>query len=977
MDEKTAKKMHQALTVSLTERRFLQRIKMSRKDMKLLLAELDTEQMASELANAPDINCKQILQICRPLIQRFAKEPEQGWLSYCFCLIRNQLFPGTEDFPEDEETNKAAILLYQIIRTVLAEDAAFRPFDRVRDFAFLSPEEANTFQSGEEYLRLMDAAERYYIYEFMKIGAETTPFNTLGHVAGVHYVAMHVARQLHARNLPVDLALISAAAASHDIGKYGCRKEEQSRIPYLHYFYTNQCLQKLDLPQVSHIASNHSTWDLELEDLSVESLLLIYADFRVKSTRDSDGNEEIHFYTLQEAFEVILSKLDNVDDAKRRRYEKVYAKLLDFEDYMRSIGVAPELDDEKGVASTWKDAALLDHRESIQRLKFLAIQHNIQIMHRFRTETDLGTLLEEARTERFGSDLMAYIYTLEEYFTYFTPAQKQMTIRFLQELLIDRGGNVRRHAAQLIGSIIAGYDEEYRKELPEGITLASEDVDSHKIWQSHLEKVIFIDPQRTDRQKRWIGYSLKFSLTTLLDNSEGEERAEYLDQFIRMLSAHKMDDQTVFILLDTILEIPLDICSPQQTHQIADFCRRMIKRSNKEVQVAALRVVCNFRQHISKDEAKADDLLLLETAVKKANPADGSACMDYLLAKAADSSSVIDYTVMFREIFRDNLKMGIPWVIKAVNIEVLLNSLETTCGEDAFYVATNLSNLLKVSDRVTVRQSAGEGLIRLFPLLNREQKNEIAVELTKSLEIGEFQYSKYIPQYLGVLIMQLDSEELDEILLELQNMICGSSDKIADVALSTLGVMLRQQPQGIHSSKIIGMILQGMANYKEPVSQEAFRVLGHVIFGDAALSLKQKADIFCRMHKKMLSLIEENDAAPLRFYNNAAALNNIYRFISDYEMDEEPLKTDEIRKVAFFPGTFDPFSLGHKGIVTEIRNQGFEVYLALDEFSWSKNTQPRTYRKKIMTMTCAGENNVYIFPDDLPINIANPEDIRT
>ena len=33
---------------------------------------------------------------------------------------------------------------------------------------------------------------------------------------------------------------------------------------------------------ISHIASNHSTWDLELESLSVESLLLIYADFRSK-----------------------------------------------------------------------------------------------------------------------------------------------------------------------------------------------------------------------------------------------------------------------------------------------------------------------------------------------------------------------------------------------------------------------------------------------------------------------------------------------------------------------------------------------------------------------------------------------------------------------------------------------------------------------------------------------------------------------
>ena len=63
----------------------------------------------------------------------------------------------------------------------------------------------------------------------------------------------------------------------------------------------------------------------------MESLLLIYADFRVKSTRVKD-REVIHFYSLKEAFDVILNKLDNVDAAKRHRYVKVYAKLKDFED---------------------------------------------------------------------------------------------------------------------------------------------------------------------------------------------------------------------------------------------------------------------------------------------------------------------------------------------------------------------------------------------------------------------------------------------------------------------------------------------------------------------------------------------------------------------------------------------------------------------------------------------------------------------
>ena len=53
---------------------------------------------------------------------------------------------------------------------------------------------------------------------------------------------------------------------------------------------------------IGHIAANHSTWDLELENLSVESLLLIYADFRVKSGRDAGGRELVYFILWKNLF---------------------------------------------------------------------------------------------------------------------------------------------------------------------------------------------------------------------------------------------------------------------------------------------------------------------------------------------------------------------------------------------------------------------------------------------------------------------------------------------------------------------------------------------------------------------------------------------------------------------------------------------------------------------------------------------------
>ena len=167
----------------------------------------------------------------------------------------------------------------------------------------MAPEEYSACDCAREYERFLTCFRREYIYELMRLGQEVTPFRTLGHIAGVHYIAMTAARGLQEAGVDVDLALISGAAAAHDIGKFGCRPGE--RVPYLHYYYTDQWLLERGMERISHIAANHSTWDLELESLSVERWQMLHL-----------GRQ----FGLDQSFQVILSKLDNVDDAKGRRY---------------------------------------------------------------------------------------------------------------------------------------------------------------------------------------------------------------------------------------------------------------------------------------------------------------------------------------------------------------------------------------------------------------------------------------------------------------------------------------------------------------------------------------------------------------------------------------------------------------------------------------------------------------------------------
>ena len=420
-----------------------------------------------------------------------------------------------------------------------------------------------------------------------------------------------------------------------------------------------------------------------------------------------------------------------------------------------------------------------------------------------------------------------------------------------------------------------------------------------------------------------------------------------------------------------------------------------------EIRIAVLRIVHRLATEGEQDQLTEDICREMERLTDIPVEGDRMVSVVYLKYRTREALGIKgkltgEFLQELRElessnsdIFRDDLKVDTPWVIKAVNIEVMLDELRVGRRQEVFYIATHLSNLLKVSERVTVRHKAGQSLLRIVDLMTREQRHEIVIELTKGLEIGEHQFSKYIPEYLGVLIMHLHPEELGEVMHELQHLLEGGNDKVASVTMDTLGVMLRnyedyrdrfpeddEQAFLRRREKIIGMLLSGMANYHEAVSQEGFLVLGKRIFGTDEISLEIRAEIFRILHKKMLTLVEDREGDTLRFFNNAASLNHIYRFISDYQFFRGELPLREMQRVAFFPGTFDPFSLGHKGIVTAIRDMGYEVYLALDEFSWSKNTQARLYRKKIMTMSCADETGVYVFPDDQPINIATPDDVE-
>ena len=339
------------------------------------------------------------------------------------------------------------------------------------------------------------------------------------------------------------------------------------------------------------------------------------------------------------------------------------------------------------------------------------------------------------------------------------------------------------------------------------------------------------------------------------------------------------------------------------------------------------------------------------------------------------------------DIFLDNLKTATPWIIKQVNI-LLLTEHAHAGGAQVLHIAAHLSNLIKVSDRVTVRHSAGAALLELAPLLSVDQRNEIAVELCRGLELGQQEFTKYIPDYLGRFALWLPPEQFDELLSSLDGALCSSSGHIIASALDTVGVLFEDYPaygtrfseeEGAgrrRAERLLGMLMKGTAGIDAGTRQEAMYLLGRHVFGSLTLDEQAKCRAFRLTVRRILALCVGERVDSLSFYYRAAMLGRLYRFVVEQELLHGGIAFDRPRPIAFFPGTFDPFTLSHKGIVRSIRDAGFEVLLAIDEFSWSKRTQPYRIRREIAAMSVADEFHVHIFPEDFPVNIANPKNLK-
>ena len=953
----------------------LKRSGLSRTALKRLLKQTDFFAGLPKDLGQERIRCGRVLELCRPTMDLLCPEPENGWLEECYLELAHGLFPDPARKKLSAESRKAQAFFLTVLRWFLDAEAARCPYDPLTDIPTLTEAELRDSRIRDEYPRYLEAVRQARFVELMRIGREIMPFDPASHTIGVHHLALHMGRQAKKAGLPVDIPMVSAAALCHDIGKFGCRGTDAARIPYLHYYYTDQWLNRQGLPKIAHISANHSTWDLEFENLTPESLLLIYADFRVRGTRES-GKEVVRIYSLAESYDMIFSKLYNMTPEKQRRYRRVYLKLSDFERLLISFGVRPEPLAEKMRPQERPNPALLTRRQSLEALCSRTLENNVRLMSGISGDVTFGQLLEQARGEKNLHHIRTYLRIFEEFSTYMTGANKRRTLDLLYELLMHHQGDVRRQAARIMGQILANSGPTYRKELPasaphSAVAPAAAEflTESMELWGHYMDMCLRPDYKIAAKHAMRISNSLKIIAASLFDNCLAEERLHYLEPLLERLE--HSDAQTRFPLLDALYYLPLALLPQPRLQDIVRRFELWFPEGDEALQAILLRRIEQLLPLLTED-CREEVRAFLDGI-----PADGGSPTAYLVRRLQSRFSPVEPPeIRASVLYLSNLKTAVHWLIKLTQVDALVDDAALH-PENTFHTAMHLSNLLSVSEHLPVRERAGAGLLKLIDRLSLDQQNEIIVDLLRELETGQDEISVFIPRYVGRLMVRLPEKELEECLDYLRSLIRSSTVRTATASLYTLSQLLIALPedQSGPADRILDILLSGVSHYNDTIHETALTALCEQVLANRNLSMERRLGYCHYTGKKLLCLLSEPRQGRFTFFTQAAVLNHLYRFFVECRVLGLPDPPETVRPVAFFPGTFDPFTSGHKRIVRELEDRGFEVFLAIDEFSWSKHPIAKLRRRQIASMSVADRMNVCLFPDEIPVNIAYPQDL--
>jgi nicotinic acid mononucleotide adenylyltransferase len=966
----------------------------------------------SKAGLAPSTELDTALRLALDLAGRPSDGNVSKWHEPLFTEARRRLYPGT--FPQPTpEVAAVSEFFFPLAQAVLEEQAQGGGEGIIARLPFvpLTEEEIARWPSGEEYRRMLRHVVDDALLICLAMAQEWQRLTIYEHVLGVTGLSLWVGRQL-ARVVPVDLPLLHGAAIGHDIGKFGCVGDEVKRIPRLHYYYTHTFYQQRKLLGLGHIATNHSVWDLESVRLPVETLLLIYADFRVKDAPGPDGKVGMRIISLRDSFRTIRDKLENLDQEKIRRYRGVYRKLRDLEEYLQFLGVrldppgfecgeppVPRLPEGLDIISVLAGRARPDPvalavgRDIPTVRRLMVTAHNLGVMERLRDLPALRALLEEARSFESWRDLRTYLAILGEYAPALSREQKAVALDFFIELLAHRDDDIRYHAANRIGDLLAGREDFWRKDLPEGIVLPPE-----RTVLDELGRVLSLldrakpEPEEDMGPTERVLYAIPIVVRRLLRHAEPATRRKAW-QLIKENFRLRLEDQRplVGLYVCETLEVSLEWIDREERATLLAFVDAWAEHPVSATRLMAWRLLLELAKAASGDAELKDALrrrveALSERVGGKFTVAELHALQE--MAQACGMAKLADWCGHqrvqgrdpVREVLLRNLKSRVDWVEKKLNCDYLLASayVRHEEGRDpgsyfANEVASHLGNLLKVSRVEGTRFHAGRCLLQLLPLLTVPQANDLSVELLRSLELDVEAVTRYIPRFLGSVLASLPEQEFLEALDDIEGNVRRGAEPLQRLLLQTVGwILLSLQVERLHGEvthRLAGILLGSLAESRSSTAIEGFAQIGMVLERLAHRRDDGRLREFLTLAtKKFLSLVTHRSGDRVRFFMAASALNHLDHAIASLH---PPPRRPDRPSVAFIPGTFDPFTVAHQAVVGKALESADEAVVQMDDYSWRKHALPRQLREELAWMALASVPEAFLAPFRPPVNLAS------
>ena len=521
--------------------------------------------------------------------------------------------------------------------------------------------------------------------------------------------------------------------------------------------------------------------------------------------------------------------------------------------------------------------------------------------------------------------------SLEEHADELTASERAIFLPCCYELLFHERRAVRRIAGHPIGILLSGLGQE----LP-------------AVWEDLLRRILFPEMKVDSQKSQWVSYSLMKVVSTAVRHLPESEKKKFLRIYCAYFRSTRWPESACLNLLGGIMEIPPVEWSPLQKHEIFGFMRQFLNGSSQDVAIMALLLLKTWMDQGW--QPQEDELRYLQNYEL---PAGALYAHRYLLARlsgGSEESIPEEERMSTSEIQRSNLHLDHNWALKLVQMDILKGRIRNADAAALSSYASHLENLLRVNSHPMVFLRAGEDLLAIMPLLQPQQNYEIIQDELKQIEMG-VDSANFLSSFLGRSFSLTGSEDPSGFMEKFEELLDNDDPKVVMTTLETISRICGSNRSGLLSvnipvidkkalapeirTRLLGLFARGLYSYRPDIAKES------AFLADFYHLSEELAAYGCRA---------VTPAA--REFSPAAG-----------------------RRIAFFGGSFDPFTLRDRAIVEAIQEMGFEVCLSVHDFDWELNPQPARIRRRILEMTLADLPNTGLLAEDFPVYTGSPEDL--